>query len=248
MPLKIINEEKFRKLPKAIIFDTDNTLYSYAPANKAALKSVFTKAEVLLDINRNLIEEKFKEARLEIKKRICNQASSHSRLLYIQRTIELLGFKTQLLITLDLEQTYWRTFLQSCKLFPNVRELLDKLNNLNIQTAIITDLNSQIQFRKIIFFGLEQYFDYVVTSEEAGFDKPSKAPFELALKKLDLIPNECWMIGDNLNADILGGKKCGLTTLYKYESKDDSEFYDIIPDASFNEYDKVLNLIKKIQV
>ena len=111
-----------------------------------------------------------------------------------------------------MEQTYWRTFLQSCILFPNVRELLNKLNNLNIQTAIITDLNSQIQFRKIIFFGLEQYFDYVVTSEEAGFDKPSKAPFELALKKLNLLPNECWMIGDNLNADILGGKRCVLTT------------------------------------
>ena len=52
MPLKIINNKKFRKLPKAIIFDTDNTLYSYAPANQLALKSVFTKAETLLDINR----------------------------------------------------------------------------------------------------------------------------------------------------------------------------------------------------
>ena len=248
MPLKIINEKNFLELPKAIIFDTDNTLYSYAPANELALKSVFTKAEILLDINKNLFEEKFKEARLEIKKRIINQASSHSRLLYIQRTIELLGFKTQLLLTLDLEQTYWRTFLQSCKLFPDVRELLDKLKNLNIQTAIITDLNSQIQFRKIIFFGIEQYFDYVVTSEEAGFDKPNKAPFELALKKLDLLPNECWMIGDNLNADIMGGKKCGLTTLYKYEYKDESKFNNIIPDASFNEYNKILNLIKKIQL
>ena len=248
MPLKIINTKKFGELPKAIIFDTDNTLYSYAPANQLALKSVYTKAEILLDIKKDLFEEKFKEARLEIKKRISNQASSHSRLLYIQRTIELLGFKTQLLLTLDLEQTYWRTFLQSCKLFPDVRELLDKLKNLNIQTAIITDLNSQIQFRKIIFFGIEKYFDYVVTSEEAGFDKPNKAPFELALKKLDLLPNECWMIGDNLNADIMGGKKCGLTTLYKYEYKDESKFNNIIPDASFNEYNKILNLIKKIQL
>ena len=247
MPFKIINEKKFKSLPKAIIFDTDNTLYSYAPANELALKSVFSKAETLLDINRNLFEEKFKEARLEIKKRISNQASSHSRLLYIQRTIELLGFKTQLLLTLDLEQTYWRTFLQSCKLFPYLRELLDELKTLNIQTSIITDLNSQIQFRKIIFFGIEQYFDYVVTSEEAGFDKPNKAPFELALKKLDLLPNECWMIGDNLNADILGGKNCGLITLYKYESKDESRVGSIIPDASFNEYNQILNLIKTIQ-
>ncbi len=246
MPLKIINEKKFSKLPKAIIFDTDNTLYSYAPANELALKSVFTKAEILLDINRNLFEEKFKEARLEIKKRISNQASSHSRLLYIQRTIELLGFKTQLLLTLDLEQTYWRTFLQSCKLFPNVRELLDTLNNLKIQTAIITDLNSQIQFRKIIFFGLEQYFDYVVTSEEAGFDKPNHAPFKLALKKLNLPAKECWMIGDNLISDILGGNNFGLTTLHKYEYKNDIRYKNIFPDANFNEFASILNLINEI--
>ena len=145
MTLNLINPTKFRNIPKAIIFDTDNTLYSYPNAHKLALKSVFSKAEVLLDIKKNLFEEKFNEAKIEVKKRINNQASSHSRLLYIQRTIELLGFKTQLLLTLDLEQTYWRTFLQSCNLFPNVRELLQKLNSLKIKTAIITDLTSQIQ-------------------------------------------------------------------------------------------------------
>ena len=68
------------------------------------------------------------------------------------------------------------------------------------------------------------------------------------LRKLNFGKNECWMIGDNLNADILGGKKCGLTTLYKYESKDESNLNDIVPDASFNEYSKILSLINKIKV
>tara|TARA_Y100000589_G_scaffold311127_1_gene330191 strand:- start:2366 stop:3154 length:789 start_codon:yes stop_codon:yes gene_type:complete len=246
MTLKLINPEKFIKLPKAIIFDTDNTLYEYAPAHELALKSVFSKAEILLDLKKNLFEDKFKEARNEVKNRINNQASSHSRLLYIQRAIELLGFNTQLLLTLDLEQTYWRTFLQSCSLFPNVIDLLNKLNNLNIKTAIVTDLTSQIQFRKIIFFGLEQYFDYVVTSEEAGYDKPNKAPFELALKKLSLSADECWMIGDNLIADILGGNNCGLTTIHKYKNKKDIQYNNIYPDANFNQFESIINLINDL--
>tara|TARA_B100000212_G_scaffold341063_1_gene323187 strand:+ start:1398 stop:2138 length:741 start_codon:yes stop_codon:yes gene_type:complete len=246
MSLNIYNPEKFIKIPKAVIFDTDNTLYAYAPAHKLALNSLFEKAEKLLDIKIDIFAEKFKEAKKEVKNRIINQASSHSRLLYIQRTIELLGFRTQLLTTLDLEQTYWRTFLQSCKLFPYVRELLNELNRENIQTAIITDLTSQIQFRKIIFFGLEKYFDYVVTSEESGADKPSKEPFKLVLKKLNLSPKECWMIGDNINADILGGKKCGLTTLHKYDSKFDTKYNDINPDASFDDFQNILQLIRKI--
>ena len=247
MPLNLINPKKFKNKPKAIIFDTDNTLYKYAPAHKLALKSLFSKAEILLDLKKDLFEEKFSQARREIKNRIINQASSHSRLLYIQRTIELLGLKTQLLLTLDLEQTYWRTFLQSCNLFPNVRELLNKLNSINIKTAIVTDLTSQIQFRKIIFFGLEQYFDFVVTSEEAGVDKPNKAPFELALKKLDLFASECWMIGDSLDADVLGGNECGLVTLHKYESRRGIKYKNIIPDASFDDFDSIIKLIKKIE-
>ena len=247
MSLHLINPKKFEKIPKAIIFDTDNTLYEYAPAHKLALKSVFSKAEILLDIKKDLFEEKFKEARSEVKNRVLNQASSHSRLLYIQRTIELLGFKTQLLVTLDLEQTYWRTFLQSCNLYPNVRELLNKLNTINVKTAIVTDLTSQIQFRKIIFFGLEQYFDFVVTSEEAGVDKPNKAPFELALKKLDLFAEDCWMIGDNLDADVLGGNDCGLITLHKYEPRRLIKYKNIIPDASFDDFNSIINLIKKIE-
>ena len=195
-------------------------------------------------ILKELFSEKFEEAKKG--KRITNQASSHSRLLYIQRTIELLGLKSQLLLTLDLEQTYWRTFLQSCKLFPNVRELLTELNKYKIKTAIITDLTSQIQFRKIIFFGLEQYFDYVVTSEESGFDKPSKYPFELALKKLNLSPEECWMIGDNLYADIYGGQQSGLITLHKFNSKSETNYKEIIPDASFNEFEEIMNLANKV--
>ena len=246
MTLNLINSKKFKKMPKAIIFDTDNTLYSYAPAHKLALKSVFSKAEILLDLKKHSFEEKFQEARIEVKNRINNQASSHSRLLYIQRTIELLGFKSQLLLTLDLEQTYWRTFLQSCNLFPDVRELLQKLNSLDIKTAIVTDLTSQIQFRKIIFFGLEKYFDYVVTSEEAGFDKPNQAPFKLALKKLSLPAQECWMIGDNIISDILGGNNFGLTTLHKYEYKKDIKYKEIFPDANFNEFASLINLINEI--
>ena len=60
----------------------------------------------------------------------------------------------------------------------------------------MTDLGAQIQFRKLIYFGLNECFDFVVTSEEAGAEKPAAIPFELALGKLGVAPNEAFMIGD----------------------------------------------------
>ena len=62
------------------------------------------------------------------------------------------------------------------RLFPGVREFLQQLKSIGIRTANITDLTAQIQFRKMVYFGLDEYFDYVVTSEEAGCDKPTSSP------------------------------------------------------------------------
>ena len=204
-----------QKKPQAIIFDTDNTLYPYKPAHKAATKAVEVKACDLLGISLEKFNKAFITARSETKAQLNKTASSHSRLLYYQRTIEILGLNTQILMTLDLEQTYWRTFLANCRLFPEVKEFILDLKNEGVITAIITDLTAQIQFRKIIYFGLDSYFDYVVTSEEAGADKPSRAPFEIALKKLQIPSEDIWMIGDDSNSDIMGASQFNMLTLQK---------------------------------
>lgn len=204
--------------PEAVIFDTDNTLYPYEPAHKAAIKSVATKTEELFGVNESDFMEAFKISRTEVKKRLKNTASSHSRLLYFQRTIEHLDMGTRILTTLDLEQTYWRTFFANARLFPGVKEFLQELKNHGVKTANITDLTSQIQFRKMVYFGLDEYFDYVVTSEESGVDKPNPLCFEIALEKIGLpSSSKIWMIGDDHESDIKGGNSFGLTTLHKVD-------------------------------
>jgi len=204
-----------QKKPQAVIFDTDNTLYPYEQAHKAATKATEIKACDLLGVPLEKFKDAFAIARKDVKTQLKKTASSHSRLLYYQRAIELLGLNTQILMTLDLEQTYWRTFLANCRLFPDVKEFILDLKSVGITTAIITDLTAQIQFRKIIYLGLDTYFDYVVTSEEAGIDKPDQAPFEIALKKLQISPENIWMIGDNPDADIAGAAQFNMLTLQK---------------------------------
>ena len=98
-------------LPEAVLFDTDNTLYYYDPADDCGIKAVRKKVNRLFGISSLDFDVAFKTARTEIKAQLGSTASSHSRLLYFQRLLEVLGFKAQLLTALDLEQTYWRTFL-----------------------------------------------------------------------------------------------------------------------------------------
>ena len=246
MNLIINRREKILTLPKAIIFDTDNTLYPYEPAHRIALKAVINKASQMLGVKANIFEHAIKEAKSEIKKRLGAVASSHSRLLYFQRALEILGLRTQLLITLDLEQTYWSTFLRTAKLFPYAKELLFYIKKIGIKTSIITDLTAKIQFRKIIYFGLDELFDYVVTSEESGNDKPSKDSFELSLIKLGVKASECWMIGDSINADILGAQNQKIVSFQKVHDHVEHYDRDTKADAIFYDYESLFIFIKNL--
>lgn len=218
MTIVSLTNTSFSSPPQAVLFDIDNTLYAYEPAHKKASIAVNLKASKLLGVTVEKFNEAVIESRKQVKLKLSTTASSHSRLLYFQRAIEILGLRTKVLEALDLEQTYWRTFLSSSELFEGVIDFIESLQSLGVKTAIITDLTAQIQFRKLIYFGLDKYFDYIVTSEEAGADKPDTAPFEIALDKLSVGPNQCWMIGDNAESDIGGAKKHGIFTFQKKHS------------------------------
>ncbi len=244
--MKKINKKILFERPKAILFDTDNTIYDYYPANMIAEEAVCKKANNLLGIKRKNFYEYYNLAKKEVKLNIPNSASSHSRLLYFQRMIELMGYKSQLLLALDFEQTFWRNFLMNAPLFPGVKETLAFLKEEKLPIAVITDLTAHIQLRKLTFFGLEDTFDAVVTSEEVGIDKPDKRVFEYVLRKLNLSKNSFfWMIGDNPKADIFGAKKLGAVTFQKIHSKVNIGESDFEPDFTFNNYFSFLKEIKR---
>lgn len=246
--MKIHSQERFNRLPDAILFDTDNTLYPYDPAHTAAQHAVREKVVATFSIKPEEFDRAFDEARRQVKTRLKHTASSHSRLLYLQRMLEIMGLGSQVLLALDFEQTYWRTFLSHAQLFNEVKELLDDIRLLGIPTAIVTDLTAQIQFRKVVYFGLDHYFDYIVTSEEAGFDKPHAAPFQIALEKMQPKGDCIWMIGDNPINDIRGAReKINAITLQKIHEGVPLGTAENTPDATFYEFGELRRLISNLE-
>lgn len=245
--MKIYNAKEANCFPDAILFDTDNTLYPYNPSHLEAMNEVEKKVVKNFSITSKDFNNAYVEARQDVKKRLQGTAASHSRLLYMQRMLEIMGLGSQVLVALDLEQTYWRTFLNSAVLFDGVRELLDEIRLYGIPTAIVTDLTAQIQFRKIIYFGLDHYFDHIVTSEEAGFDKPNKEPFELAVQKMKPKADCIWMIGDNPLNDIQGAKESiNAVTFQKIHHGIALGKGSAQPSASFKDFSMLKNHLSKL--
>ncbi len=244
MTLTVFNQEALAQRPACVLFDTDNTLYAYDPAHERAMKATRDKAERQLGIAPHTFDKAFAEARRQVKARLRDTASSHSRLLYFHCMLELIGLRTQVLLALDFEQTYWRTLLTTAEIFEGVKDFLDDLRQLGIPTVIITDLTSQIQFRKIVHWGLDPYFDHVVTSEEAGHDKPHAAPFELALEKIGEVARPLWMIGDDPISDIKAAReKIGAVTLQKRHDGVRVLGGGACPDAAFDHFDDLRRLM-----
>ena len=245
--MKFFARDRFDRLQDAILFDKDNTLYPYEPAHAAAQAAVRVKVVSTFSVRAEDFDQAFAEARLQVKARLKNTASSHSRLLYLQRMLEIMGLGSQVLWALDFEQTYWRTFLTHATLFEGVRELLDDLRRLRIPTAIVTDLTAQIQFRKVVYFGLDHYFDYIITSEEAGFDKPHPAPFQLALEKMQPAGGRIWMIGDNPVNDIQGAReRMKAVTLQKLHPGVELGSGTTLPDLAFQDYRELRLMVLKL--
>lgn len=197
---------------KAVVFDLDNTLYEYEPAHMYAMECV--RHSFHAHFPHAAFDLAFQVAKSEIKKLTKYQAASHNRLLYFQRTLELL----QLPIfpyAMDLYQLYWNSFLEKAELEKSVQTLFATLKARHIAIGICTDLTADIQYQKLQHFGLASFIDVLVTSEEAGVEKPNTVMFTCIEKKLDQITGqEILFVGDSIEKDIEGAKAYGFQTLH----------------------------------
>jgi len=201
---------------KAVLIDLDNTIYKYEDCHKYALRSCFLE---LKKNNKKLkfedFENNYKIAQQTVKEKLFNHGSGHSRLLYFKVFFENFYGKTQIKLSEKFESIYWKNFFKKIILVPGVMSFLKKCYKINIKICIVSDLTTQVQFKKISYLKLEKYIDFVVTSEEAGSEKPSPDIFILALKKLKLSKEDVLMIGDHYKKDIEGAKSFGIRNVYQ---------------------------------
>ncbi len=202
---------------KALFLDLDNTCYEYEPCHRIAIEAV---KEKLFDITGPISDFPtiYKEAQTKIKKLIPTQAASHSRILYFLAIFEILGRRDGHLHATYLEDHYWTVFISQMKIAPGLLPFLQKHKERGISVAIVSDLTLSIQLKKLTTLGLSQYVDFVVTSEEAGEEKPGASPFLLALQKTQTTAQSVVMIGDSREKDIAGAEALGIRTiLFSYD-------------------------------
>ena len=109
-------------------------------------------------------------------------------------------------------------------LVEGTKEVLEELKSRGHKMALLTNGFEEIQHIKVDRSGISDYFEALLTSDSLGYKKPNPLIFNLAMKRMGVEPSSSVMLGDNLEADIIGAKEVGMgQVFYNPEGVDHKE-------------------------
>ena len=198
---------------RTVIFDIDNTLYSYDDAHKVAFARLLEYAEKNLHMTAEEFTKLHTETMGRLKAQMGEVAATHNRLIRYQNMLESKGLPLQP-HAFKMYRIYWDTLLEEARPSEGIHEVMAFLKEKDIRIGIGTDMTAAVQFEKLIRLNLLSYIDFMVSSEEAGAEKPDKIFFALCLKKSCSAPEECLFVGDSPKKDVFGAQNAGMQAVW----------------------------------
>jgi len=113
-------------------------------------------------------------------------------------------------------------------------DLLVRLKGKGYKLGIVSDGTIDEQIYTLSKMGIIGFFDTIIISEAIGVSKPDQRIFEAAIKDLAIEHENIFYIGDDFKKDVIGGKKCGLKTIWVTET---------VRREISGEYDKYIDII-----
>ena len=192
-----------------IFFDLDHTLWDFETNSDLTFKKIFQELKFNIDLSQFVGFYKpinhyyWKQYR---ENKISQETLRYERLATTFRKLNHPISEIQINQIAIAYIDYLSTFTY---LFDGAIRVLEYLNP-RYKLHIITNGFEKVQHYKIKNSGLEPYFDSIFTAEGVGFKKPHPQIFQTALEKTNTAPEQALMIGDSLEADILGALKQGM--------------------------------------
>jgi len=202
---------------KHLFFDLDHTLWDFDANAKLTLQDLYDTLKLgergVDDFER--FYRQYLEHNTKLWTRYRNGFIKQAELRVKRMQLALLDFKIG---DEPLAQEMSRRFLEMLPtrntLFPYATEILDYLTAKNYRLHLITNGFEEVQHHKINNSKINHYFDKVVTSEGSNSLKPNREIFDFALAATEAQRTESIMLGDDLEADIIGAANAGLDQVY----------------------------------
>ena len=146
-----------------------------------------------------------------------NNGTLTKEYLYVARfslTLEHFGVQNTYALGKKLGDYYVFESPKKTALIDGAEELLRYLKDTGYSLSIVSNGFKEVQCEKMRTSGIAGFFDHVFLSEDIGWQKPHRAFFEHVLHRLRTTPEQCIMIGDDINVDIAGARDAGIDQIF----------------------------------
>ncbi len=211
----------------AIIFDMDGVIVDSEPIQARAIMQVC------------------REFGMEVSESECDDFRGRKMediFLYASKKHEVEELSIKEMVERKIE-IYLQYALQEVVLVPGICDFLEKLKSSQKYQLALTTSGRMVQQEKILAkYGLENFFEIMVTSDDVKNGKPHPEPYTVTVQRLKADPKTCLVIEDSdngiISAKAAGCQTCGITTTFTKERLDSVGADMVIAD--FNELEKIL--------
>ncbi len=196
-----------------IFFDLDHTLWDFEKNSALTFRRVFQELGVVVNIDEFVhhyapINAYYWKCYRENK--IDETTLRFNRL---KDTFNQLKHEVSPELIQSISEAYIEYLCTFTHLIEGAIPLLDTLKS-HYKLHVITNGFENVQRFKIINSGMISYFEQIFTAEKTGFKKPHPQIFNHAMQTTGTRPEQTLMIGDSMEADILGAMEQGMQAIH----------------------------------
>jgi putative hydrolase of the HAD superfamily len=131
---------------------------------------------------------------------------------------------------------------------PALHAVLDELQEEGRMLGLISNAGDAENVQRLIDkVEIRDYFDPIIISAAIGIRKPDPTLFEMVLDQWQVTPDSVVMIGDRLEADILGAQNAGIHQIWLKPEVEGSAATQITPEKVTGKLVDIPNLIREFE-
>ena len=225
---------------KYLFLDLDNTIFDFSASSKLAFSDMLFQYDIqeeadMYDLYRRINADVWKE--LEQGKIDQEELRDKRFRLFFQSVdIDKNGY--------DANAKYLENLIHRSSLIGGAQKFMTLIQE-RLNMVAVTNGLKEVQRPRIMHTQIDQFFDYIIVSDEIGHAKPSEHFFEIAYEPIShkIDKSDILMIGDSLVSDIQGGNNFGLDTCW-FNPKNMNNLSEHQPDHVAHSFQQIIDIIK----
>ena len=200
---------------KLVLFDLDDTLFDHEATLRCSLSIVRSQFQKLAHVSlAELTKAHWAQVRTLYDRALDGHVSIHqNRQTRFRNMLEGLAVDLSEAEVKSAFQVYLNAYVENRIPTEGAIDLLAYLKP-RVRVGVVTNGLHEVQLEKLCYLGLDEWVDFLLTSEEVGVKKPNAEIFVRALVKGKASVEQTIFIGDDWDSDIQGAHNLGIKTIW----------------------------------